>query len=122
LHLAFSEAQLDRAKEVIRGPPGYQEDGFRWPIEAGEVTFSSKDNFSLPFQNVFDGRTVDNLDEQEALPADQIGEHDVVEIAYMPVLFPGKNSTKTDTEEYRGGVTFQLQSIVICFDREVEVM
>jgi hypothetical protein len=110
--VAFSEGHLDRAKEVIRKALEYKEDGFRWPVESGEVTFSSKEHLSLPFENIFDRRSSDNVEEQEMLPVDEISERDIVKVAYTPV-FRAKKATKTDPGEYKGGVTFLLQSIVL---------
>jgi hypothetical protein len=63
LRVAFSEGHLDRAKEVIRRAPGYEEDGFRWPVENGEVTFSSKDNrFCLRMSSMVGVRTIKTID------------------------------------------------------------
>jgi len=99
---------LDRAKAVIRRAPGFEEEDFRWPVEKGEITFSSKQYLPSAFGNVFDGRGSNIVEEQEKISAEEIGEGDIVKVAYTPSLYRGKKATKTDPEEYKGGVTFHL--------------
>ena len=106
-------ADIDKIKAIARSAPRHNDANYRWPFNGTVAKFSTKDDLQESFQDVWDGRDIDDLsdiDRRLGLGIDDVEEGDQVMIEYTIAPYSGRKGKGTDVG-FDPGCTLKLLSI-----------
>src|SRR5947207_10081669 len=115
ISINISLTEIQKIKDIVCKSPPYTDeaDGFRWPFMGTEAKFTSRDNLDKPYENLWDGRGLADLDDYEQRPslsASAIEPGTKVLIEYTVVTYGGRKSTDDD-RGFNPGCTLSLLSV-----------
>jgi len=111
----ISIAEIDKIKAIALSAPRQNDSDYRWPFDGTEAKFSNKDDLSIDFPEVWDGRRdVDPLDvvNRPPLAAHHIEETDTVLIEYSLVLY-GRRRDRPEVPGFGMGCRLVLLAVVL---------
>lgn len=110
-----ADEDVQKIKSLIQTSPAYKagKERFRWPFVEHEVKFTSRESPQDDFNNIWDGRNLDDLNDvnlrQPLTPTDvESGARVLIEYTVVPYL--GRKQHK-DGPGYTAGCTLELLSV-----------
>ena len=104
--------EVDQIKRIVKTVPNFQEQGYRWPFDGMEAKFTSKENLSMEYENVWDGRGIDvhDVDSRVALRIEDIEEGSKVFVEHAITPYSGKKA-RANIVGFELGATLELLSV-----------
>ncbi len=100
-------------KGMVEKVPGFNDDGYRWPMNGNVLKFSAKGSDTTKlFADIWnaDIRDVGNIDRRRPIEHSEIERGSKVLVEYTPVSYPGKHAKEEDPG-FDPGCTLQLLSV-----------
>ena len=100
-------------KGMVEKVPGFNDDGYRWPMNGNVLKFSAKgSDMTKPFADIWnaDIGDVGNIDRRRPIEHSDIEHGAKVLVEYTPVSYPGKRAKEEDPG-FDPGCTLQLLSV-----------
>jgi hypothetical protein len=113
LVLDIAAVEIETIKTIARSAPRHNEANYRWPFDGTVTKFTTKDDLSNAFQNVWDGRNVvdiSDIEQRHPLGIDDVEEGDEVMVEYTITPYSGRKPKGTDPG-FEAGCSLKLLSV-----------
>src|SRR5579859_3163012 len=112
--LDLSDDSVELIKSYVYKIPNYAPNLYRWPIQVNDAKFTSKENVTLAFSEVWEvsnEKLIRNEDLRSHISCERVKKGTPVWVEYTIIGYNGKAATKEDSKEFDPGVTLRLHSI-----------